>query len=41
MPFAIGIGLEKHGTRGKFGCVSGNGKGEREVEQTKNGFGQK
>ena len=41
MPFAIGISLEEHGTRGEFGCIGGDGEGEREVGKTENGFGQK
>ena len=41
MPFAVGISLEEHGTRGEFGCIGGNGKGGREVREVENGFGQK
>ena len=41
MPFTFGISLEKHGTRGKFGCVSGDGEGGRDLKEMENEFGQK
>ena len=41
VPFAIGISLEEHATKGKLGCIGGNGEGEREVREMENEFGQK
>ena len=38
MPVAIGVGLEENGARCIFGCVSGNGKGGREVREAEDGF---
>ena len=38
MPVAVGVGLEKNGTRCVLGCVGGDGEGGGEIGEVKDGF---
>ena len=38
MPVTVGVGLEEDGTGHVFGCVSGDGKGVREIREVEDGF---
>ena len=41
MPIAVGVGLKEDGTRHMFGGVRGDGKGDGEVGEVKDRFGEK